>query len=384
VPAYLDHAATTPLDPAVLEAMLPHLRDTYGNPSSAHAWGRAARAAVETAREQVAAALGVTPLEVLFTSGGTESDNIAVLGLARAARAAGRGAHVVTTAIEHRAVLSACEALRDREGFDLTVVAPGPGGVVDPGDLLGAVRDDTVLVACMAANNEIGTVQPLAEVAPALRARGVALHVDAVQAFGRVPLDPSGWGVAGLALSAHKFCGPKGVGVLVLRRDAAVEPVQLGGGQERGIRSGTLDAPSIVGCGAAAALAAAAAPTEVPRLTALRDALRDGLCALDGVTLVGSAERRLPTNVTVAVAGCDGESLLAALDARGVAVSAGSACQSGAVRPSHVLTAIGADPGAGHLRLTLGRTTTAQDVATAVDAVHASVALLRGAGGGFA
>lgn len=383
MPAYLDHAATTPLDPGVLEAMLPYLRDGYGNPSSAHAWGRAARAGVETARDQVAAALGVTPLEVLFTSGGTEADNIAVLGLARAARAAGRGAHVVTTAIEHRAVLSACAALRDREGFDLTVVPPEPDGIVDPGRLLGAVRDDTVLVACMAANNEIGTVQPLAEVAPALRDRGVALHVDAVQAFGRVPLDTAGWGVAGLALSAHKFSGPKGVGVLALRRDAAVEPVQHGGGQERGVRSGTLDTPGIVGCGAAAALAASSAATEVPRLTALRDALRDGLLALEGVTLVGSADRRLPTNVAVAVAGCDGEALLAALDARGVAVSAGSACQSGAVTPSHVLTAIGADPGAGHLRLTLGRTTTAQDIATAADAFHDAVKLLRDAGGGF-
>jgi len=381
--AYLDHAATTPLDPAVLEAMLPWLREGYGNPSSAHEAGRRARDAVETAREQVAAALGVTPLEVLFTSGGTEADNLAVLGIARAARAAGRGAHVVTTAIEHRAVLSACEALRDHEGFELTVVPPERDGVVDPERLLAAVGSGTVLVACMAANNEIGTVQPLAELAPALRERGVPLHADAVQGFGRLALDPAGWGVAGLALSAHKFNGPKGVGALVLRRDLAVRPVGHGGGQERGLRSGTLDTPGIVGMGAAAALTVAAAPVEVPRLTALRDALRDGLLAVGDVALVGSATRRLPTNVAVAVRGCDGEALLAALDARGVAVSAGSACASGAVRPSHVLTAIGADPAAGHLRLTLGRTTTAQDVATAVDAFHDAVKRLRDAGGGF-
>ena len=376
--AYLDHAATTPLDPAVLEAMLPWLHDGFGNPSSAHARGRAARAAVETAREQVADALGVAPLDVLFTGGGTESDNQGVLGIARA----GRGRHLVTTAVEHRAVLGACEALRDREGFDLSVVPPEPDGVVDPERLLAAVRTDTALVACMAANNELGTLQPVAEVAPALQARGVPLHVDAVQAFGRAPLDPAG--VASLALSAHKFNGPKGVGALVLRRDVAAAPVLHGGGQERGLRSGTLNTAGIVGLGAAAALTAAAMPAEVPRLRALRDALLGGLLGVDGVALNGSRTRRLPSNAHVAVAGCDGESLLAALDVRGVAVSAGSACQSGAVAPSHVLAAIGADPDRAHLRFTLGRTTTAEQIAHAVEAFHDAVKRLRDAGGGYA
>ncbi|MGH8898474.1 MAG: cysteine desulfurase family protein, partial [Egibacteraceae bacterium] len=325
---YLDHAATTPIDPAVLEAMRPYLETEYGNPSSLHAPGRAARAAVETAREQVAEALGVTPLEVLFTSGGTESDNQAVKGVAWAARDAGRGAHLVTTAIEHHAVIESCEWLAKHAGFDLDVVPPEPDGVVDPDRLLAALRDDTVLVSVMAANNELGTVQPLDVIGRALRDRGVPLHTDAVQAFGRAPLDLGGWGVGALALSAHKFNGPKGVGVLMLRRDLFAQPVLHGGGQERSVRSGTLNAAGIVGCGAAAALTARTMATEVSRLRALRDTLLAGLLAVVGVTLNGSATARLPHNAHVAVPGCDGEALLLALDAAGIAASTGSACQS--------------------------------------------------------
>ena len=380
---YLDHAATTPLDPAVLAAMQPLLEAEYGNPSSAHARGRAARAAVEQAREQVAAALGVAPLDVIFTSGGTEADNFALKGIAWAARDAGRGDHLVTTNIEHHAVLEAMEWLAEAQGFSLTVVPVEADGVVDPARLLDAVRSDTVLVSVMAANNEIGTVQPLDVLGPALRERGVALHTDAVQAFGRSPLDVEAWGLSAVALSAHKFNGPKGVGVLALGRDVPVVPLQHGGGQERGIRSGTFNAAGIAGCGAAAALTASTGTQEIPRLQGLRDRLLDEMLAVEGVTLNGSSEHRLPHNINVAVAGCSGEALLLSLDAAGVCASTGSACQAGATGPSHVLAAIGAADDAGHVRLTLGRTTSEADVATAADAFRTTVQALRGGGGAF-
>ena len=380
---YLDHAATTPLDPGVLDRMRPFLERAYGNPSSLHAAGRQARAAVEAAREQVAAALGVPPLDVLFTSGGTEADNLAVKGLAWAARDAGRGAHIVTTAIEHHAVLEAVDWLAAHQDFDVTVVPVEPDGVVDPDRLLDAVRDDTVLVSVMAANNEIATTQPLEVIGPALADRSVPLHSDAVQAFGRTRLDLDAWGIGGLALSAHKFNGPKGVGVLVLRRDVPCVQVLHGGGQERGVRSGTLNTPGIVGCGAAAELSATTMPEEVPRLEALRDRLLDGLVAVGGVSVNGSLDRRLPHNAHVAVDGCDGEALLLALDAAGVAASTGSACQSGAAEPSHVLRAIGARTGGeAHLRFTCGRTTIADDVDRAAEAFAHAVKRLPDAGGG--
>lgn len=381
--AYLDNAATTPLDPVVHAAMEPHLREEHGNPSSSHAEGRTARAAVETAREEVAAAVGCHPLEVLFTSGGTESDNQAVTGVAWAARAAGRGAHLVTTAIEHHAVLDTSRWLADAAGFALTVVPVGRDGVVDPDELLAALRPDTVLVSVMAANNEIGTVQPLDVIGPALAERGVPLHVDAVQAFGRVPLDLDGWCLGALSLSAHKFHGPKGVGVLVLRRDLPAVPVLHGGGQERGVRSGTLNTPGIVGTGVAARLVAATADEDSTRLRALRDRLLADLLGLGGVTLNGHPDARLPHTLHVGVAGCDGDSLLYALDRAGVAASAGSACQSGATAGSHVLAAIGAPDDRAHLRLSLGRTTTAADVDFAAAALRGVVTRLREAGGGF-
>lgn len=381
---YLDHAATTPVDPGVLEAMRPYLEASFGNPSSLHAPGRAARAAVEAAREQVAAALGVAPLEVLFTSGGTEADNTAVKGLAWAGCDAGRGNHVVTTAIEHHAVIESVQWLAEHDGFAVTVVPVRPDGVVDPERLLDAVRADTVVVSVMAANNELGTVQPLEAIGPVLAERGVPLHTDAVQAFGRARLDLDAWGIGALSLSAHKFNGPKGVGVLMLRRDLGCEQHQHGGGQERGVRSGTLNTPGIVGCGAAAELTASTMATEIPRLAALRDRLLAGLLAVDGVRLNGSVERRLPHNAHVAVDGCDGESLLLGLDRAGVAASTGSACQSGAAAPSHVLTAVGAPTErVAHLRFTCGRSTTEADVDVAAGAFAEQVKHLRDAGGGF-
>ncbi|MGI8575863.1 MAG: cysteine desulfurase family protein [Egibacteraceae bacterium] len=380
---YLDHAATTPLDPGVLSAMRPYLEAEYGNPSSLHARGRAARAGVEQAREQVAVALGVAALDVIFTSGGTESDNAAIKGIAWAAREAGRGTHLVTTAIEHHAVLESCEWLAEHAGFELSVVAVEPDGVVDSERLLAAVRPDTVLVSVMAANNELGTLQPLEEIGPKLAASGVPLHTDAVQAFGRAPLAWDAWELGALSLSAHKFNGPKGVGVLVLRRDAAVHPVLHGGGQERGVRSGTLNAAGIVGCGAAAELSAQTMVAEAPRLAALRDDLLAGLLAVEGVTLNGSVSARLPHNAHVAVSGCDGEALLLALDAAGVAASTGAACQAGAAERSHVRDAIGAEKAAAHVRFSLGRTTTPADIENAVAAFTTAICRLRAAGGGF-
>ena len=380
---YLDHAATTPIDPSVLAAMAPYLHDEHGNASSTHAQGRAARAAVEHAREQVAAALGVSPLEVLFTSGGTEADNAAIKGIAWAARDAGRGAHLVTTAIEHHAVLETMTWLAQHQGFSLDVVPVQPDGIVDAQRVLDAVRPDTVLVSVMAANNEIGTLQPVDVIGPQLADRAVAFHCDAVQSFGRAEVRPGEWGIGALALSAHKFNGPKGVGVLMLRRDVAAQPLLHGGGQERGVRSGTFNTAGIVGCGAAAALSAASAPTEIPRLRALRDQLLDELTATDGVTVNGDRRHRLPNNVNVAVAGCDGEALLLALDAAGVCVSTGSACQSGATERSHVLEAIGAARDQGHVRFTLGRRTTADDIVAAADAFSDAVKRLRVAGGAF-
>ena len=380
---YLDHAATTPVDPAVRAAMTPHLEAVFGNASSVHAWGRTARAAVEEAREQVAAALGVAPLDVVFTGGGTEADNAAVKGIAWAARDAGRGAHLVTTNIEHHAVLDTMRWLAEHQGFSLDVVPVEADGVVAVDRLLGAVRDDTVLVSVMAANNEIGTVQPLEEIGPALAGLGVPLHSDAVQAFGRAPLRLAEWGVGAAALSGHKLSGPKGVGVWAQRRDLPAQPLLHGGGQERDLRSGTLNTAGIVGFGAAAELAARTMDEEVPRLQRLRDRLLDALLAVDGVALNGSRRRRLPNNINVGVAGCDGEALLVALDAAGVAASGGSACQSGATEPSYVLAAIGAPQDRAHVRFTLGRSTTQDDVDTAAEVFTDCVKRLRDAGGAF-
>jgi cysteine desulfurase len=377
---YLDHAATSPLAPEVAEAMGPWLTaGAVGNASSLHAAGRAARAAVEDARDRVAAALGVTPLEVLFTSGGTEADNQAIKGLVWAARQAGTGTDVVTTAIEHHAVLETCEWLRNQEGVTVKVVGVGFDGVVDADQVLSAVDGDTAVVSVMAANNELGTIQPLDVIGPALAEQGVALHSDTVQAFGKIPLDLAGWQLTAASLSAHKFNGPTGVGVLVLRRDVAPHPVLHGGGQERGVRSGTLNVAGIVGFGAAAELTAGHQKAEQDRLTDLRDDLTACLTALDGVMLNGHPTLRLPNNVHVAVAACDAEALLMDLDRRGVACSTGSACQSGAAQRSHVLDAIGAPTDAAHIRLSLGSTTSAEDVDQAGAIFGESVARLRGA-----
>ncbi len=377
-PVYLDHQATTPLDPRVLEEMLPWLTGEFGNAASRqHAWGWAAGSAVEAAREEIAAALGAEPREIVFTSGATESNNLAILGAARAAR--GRGNHVVTSAVEHRAVLDPCRQLAS-EGFEVTVVDPDPEGRVAPAALEAALTDGTVLVSLMAANNEVGTLNPVGELSALCAARGVAFHTDAAQAFGKVPLDVAS-GVALVSISAHKLYGPKGVGALYVRNRPRVPlaPIVHGGGHERGLRSGTLNVPGIVGLGAATRLALRESEAEALRLTALRDRL-DGTIrgALDGVTLNGAVADRLPGNLSLSFAGVDGERLVASL--RDVAVSSGSACTTASGEPSHVLRALGVPEALARatLRFGLGRFTTRAEVDFAAESVVSAVGRLRG------
>lgn len=378
-PIYLDHHATTPVDPAVVAQMLPYFSDHFGNASSRqHAFGWKADEAVEHARHQVARLIGARAREVVFTSGATEANTLAIRGAVAALR--DRGAHVVTVATEHKAVLDVCQALVP-EGGRITVVPVEGDGRVDPTRIAEAIAPDTVLVSVMTANNEIGVIHPVADVSKVCRARGVWLHTDAVQAAGHVPFDVDALGVDLASMSAHKCYGPKGVGALYIRRAPRVTlaPQVVGGGQEHGLRAGTLNVPGIVGFGAAAALARTLLPTEGPRVAALRDRLLLGLSrALDLVTVNGSMAARLPHNLHVSFAGVDGEALMASL-ADDVAVSSGSACASGSREPSHVMTALGVGTVErwGAVRFGLGRGTTADHIDAAVAYVVDSVTRLR-------
>jgi len=376
-PVYLDHQATTPLDPRVLEAMLPWLTGGFGNAASRqHAYGWAAESAVAAAREEVAAALGVEPRELVFTSGATESNNLAILGAARAAR--GRGNHVVTSAVEHRAVLDPCRQLA-AEGFEVTVLVPDAAGRVPAGAVADALTERTVLVSLMAANNEVGTLNPVAQIAALCAGRGIPFHTDAAQAFGKVPLD-LGTGAALASFSAHKLHGPKGIGALWVRSRPRVPlaPILFGGGHERGLRSGTLNVPAIVGFGAAARLAAREREAEAARLALLRDRLDAAIRgALDGVTLNGHPAERLPGNLSLSFARVDGERLVSSL--REVAVSSGSACTTATGEPSHVLGALGVPEALAKatLRFGLGRFTTRAEIDFAAETVVAAVRYLR-------
>ena len=378
-PVYLDHHATTPVDPRVVEAMLPFFGERFGNASSRHhSFGWAARDAVAAARRQVAGLIGADPREICFTSGATESDNLALRGVVAADPR--RPLHVVTMTTEHRAVLDPCRRL-EREGVEVTRVAPRPDGLCDVAGVERALRPHTRLVSIMAANNEIGVLQPLARIAELTRPRGVVLHTDAAQAAGKVPVRVDELGVDLLSLTAHKMCGPQGVGALYVRRRRprlALEPLIDGGGHEQGLRPGTLNVPGIVGFGAAAAICRAELAEEGARVGRLRDRLLAGLRArLDGVTVNGSLAARLPHNLNVSFAGVEGESLLVGLD--GVAVSSGAACASANPEPSHVLRAIGVgdELARASLRFGLGRTTTRDDVDCAVDKVAGLVTRLR-------
>ncbi len=373
---YLDYAATTPVDPRVLEAMLPYFSAHPGNASSMHAFGQEARAAVDRARVEVASLLGARPGEIVFTSGATEADNLAVVGVALAPSA--RGRHVITSAIEHHAILEACEFLQPR-GYEVTVVPVGASGIVDPDDVRRAVRPDTALISIMAANNEIGTLQPVADIGAIAREHGVPFHSDATQWVGALSARVDDLRVDLLSLSGHKRYGPKGVGALYVRTGTPLVPLQRGGGHERGRRGGTENVPGIVGLGAALRIAGGEMEDEGERLAALRDCLIGGMLEIPGVALNGDPVRRLPNNVNLSIEGTDSQSLVIALDLRGVAVSAGSACSSGTLEASHVLTALGvpAERAMSAVRLTLGRPTTAADVDQAVDALRTVVTQLR-------
>jgi len=372
---YLDHNATTPVDPAVLEAMLPFLREDYGNPSSLHWFGQRARRAVEDARAQVAALVGAEPAEIVFTGGGSESDNTALRGVAAKSRPPRLG--IVCSAIEHHAVLNTARALRD-EGRPLATARVGEDGALDLDDLAGRIGGTTALVSIMLANNETGVLQPVAEAARVAHAAGALVHCDAVQAAGKVPVEVRTLDVDLLTLSAHKLYGPKGVGALYVRRGTPMAPLLRGGGQERNRRAGTENVAGVVGFGRAAFLARQALETEAARLAALRDRLEARLLAIPGTRRNGEGPR-VPNTANVSFDGLDAEALLIALDLEGVAASTGAACAAGGIEPSHVLRAMGLPPERvqSSLRLSLGRPTTEADIDRAADVIEAVVGRMR-------
>src|SRR5918998_1636439 len=360
-PVYLDNAATTPLDPRVLDAMLPHMGKGRGNPSSLHALGTTAREALEAARASVAALVGASSGEIVFTSGGTEADDLAILGLARSAPAEKR--HAVVSRVEHAAVREAAARL-ESEGFEVTPVEVNDDGLVDPVAFAHALRLDTALAAVMWANNEVGTVEPVRELAEICADRGVPFHTDAVQAAGRVPLDVGDAPVSTLALSAHKLYGPQGVGALYVREGVNVEPISYGGGQERGLRSGTQNVAGIVGFGAAARLAREEFDERVAHERGLRDAIIAAVAAIPDVRLNGHPASRLSNNVHLTVDGVEAESLVLFLDALGYAVGSGSACASGGHKASPVLMAMGREEREAFsvVRITVGKDNTGEEV----------------------
>jgi len=394
LPIYMDHHATTPVDPRVLEAMLPYFTETFGNAASRnHVFGWEAEAAVDEARHQVASAMNAADKEIVFTSGATESDNLAILGAARMHRS--KGNHVITGQTEHRAVLDTCEAL-EKEGFEVTYLPVDGFGRISAGQVREAVTERTVLVTLMLANNEIGTIHPIGEIAAACRERGVLFHTDAVQGYGKIPFDVEEMRVDLASVSAHKIYGPKGVGALYVRSKnprVRLSPIILGGGHEKGLRSGTLNVPGIVGLGKAAEISIAEREAEARRLRLLRRRLHDGIVsrvddvrlngaplpktAEDGALLPGETEWRLPGNLNLSFAGVEGEALLMGL--RDVALSSGSACTSASLRPSHVLKALGVPDDLAHssLRFGLGRWNTEEEVDFTIGAIETTVKRLR-------
>ena len=376
---YLDYAATTPLDPRVLEAMMPYMTEHFGNPNSIHSFGREARRAIDEAREKIAQLLNCQPSEIVFTSGGTESDNLALRGVAEAYRH--KGNHIVTTAIEHHAVLRTCKALEDM-GFFVTYLPVDEHGLVSPEQVAEAVNERTILVSVMHANNEIGTIEPIAEIVRAVKEKrpDTIVHTDAVQTVGHIPVDIQELGVDLLSFSAHKFYGPKGIGGLFVRKGVRFVPQITGGGQERNRRSGTENVAAIVGMAKALELAVEEMPTELPRLQALRDELITGvLSRIPETRLNGHPTLRLPHNANFSFRGIEGEALLLQLDLNGIAASSGSACSSGSLEPSHVLLALGLDYelAIGSLRITLGRFTTREHILRLLDLLPKVVEKLR-------
>ena len=373
---YADHAATTRLSDTALQAMLPYWKERYGNPSSLYAFAQQSKSDLEAARAQVAACLNAAPEEIFFTSGGTEADNWALKGAAELRRAKGR--HIITTAIEHHAILHTAQYL-EKQGYEVTYLPVDGDGLVTPEQVRAALRPDTILVSVMAANNEIGTIEPIAAIGAVCRAAGVLFHTDAVQAVGHIPVDVEQWQVDLLSLSGHKFYGPRGTGALYVRKGLRLPPLIHGGGQERGRRSGTENVAGAVGLAAALKEAVEELPAESARLAALRDRLLEGLSALPYAKVTGSRTHRLPGTASLVFEGVEGEALLLHLDARGICVSSGSACSSASLDPSHVLLAIGLPHAVAHgsIRISLGRENTGEDVEYLLKEIPQVVARLR-------
>jgi cysteine desulfurase len=376
---YLDHAATTSLDPRVLEVMIPYFTTEYGNASSIYTLGRHAMQAIDHSREQVAELLHCRPTEIAFVGCGSESDNLAIKGMAFASQK--KGNHIITSSVEHHAVLHTCQYL-ERFGFKTTYLPVDEYARVDPDDVARAVTNQTVLVSIMYANNEVGTLEPIAEIGRICRAKKIPFHVDAVQAGGAFPIDVAALNVDLLSLSAHKFYGPKGMGILYVRQGMRILPQLQGGSQERGRRAGTENVAGIVGTATALRLAQEELAGVTPRLQALRDRLIAGILTIPGSRLTGHPTDRLPNNASFCFEGVEGESILLNLDLLGVAASTGSACTSGSVDPSHVLVAMGFSPEWSHgsLRLTLGKENTEADIETVISALPGIIEKLRSLG----
>jgi cysteine desulfurase len=377
---YLDHAATTPVDPRVIEAMRPYLSEVFGNPSSIHQWGQTAEAAVESARRSLSESLACSPEEIVFTSGGSESDNLALRGAARARRRRTGARRLLTSPVEHPAVLRTAQALARDEGFELQWLPVDAHGMVEPDGLRACLTGDTALVSVIYANNEIGTVNPIPELAAICRQAGVPFHTDAVQAASQLSLDVSRLQVDLMALGAHKFYGPKGVGALYVRTGTPLETTQTGGGQERGLRAGTHNVPWIVGMAEALRITHHERARHNPRYLALRDRLIESvLSQVPDARLTGHPSRRLPNHASFVFRNIDGNALLIALDVAGFACSSGSACRTGDPEPSEVLLALGLPPdwALGSLRVSVGRSTTAQSIEAFLDVLPVTLAALR-------
>jgi cysteine desulfurase len=377
LPIYLDYSATTPVDPRVAAKMIPYLTEMFGNPASrSHPYGWAAEKAVEEAREQVAALLNCDPKEIVWTSGATEGNNLAIKGAAHFYK--GKGKHIITVRTEHKAVLDTVREL-ERQGFEATYLDPEPNGLVDLDKLKAAIRPDTIVVSVMMVNNEIGVIQPIAEIGEICRAKGIIFHCDAVQAAGKIDIDLAKLKVDLLTLTAHKMYGPKGIGALYVRRKPRVriEAQMHGGGHERGLRSGTLPTHQIVGFGEAARIAKAEMATENERIRMLRDRLWQGLADIEEVYVNGDLDQRIPHNLNVSFNFVEGESLIMAI--KDIAVSSGSACTSASLEPSYVLCALGRSDELAHssIRFTLGRFTTEAEVDYAIRLIHEKIAKLR-------
>ncbi len=374
---YLDYAATTPMRPEVVEAMMPYFTKEFGNPSSLYTLGRNARGAIEDARDRIAAFIGADSREIVFTSGGTEADNFAIKGVAYANEK--KGKHIITTPIEHHAVLEPCHFLNKR-GFDLTYLPVDEHGIVDPADVEKAITDTTVLVSVMHANNEVGTIEPLEEISKITRAKGVFLHTDAVQTFGHIPVNVNDLGVDLLSVSAHKLYGPKGVGALYVRRGTRMASFMQGGSQESNRRAGTHNVAGIVGFAKAVEIAEREMVVEAMRLAELRDYIIRGIFEnIPNSRLNGHPTKRLPNNVNMCLVGAEGEAILLSLDMEGISSSSGSACTSGTLDPSHVLLSMGVPAEIAHssLRLTLGKETTKEDVDYLLDILPPTIERLR-------